>query len=79
MDITSDYDVWSRKRRQQEAAAASSVIQSSNENPDEVADNLNFAREYADATQNLVPPPPLVREYREVLQGRTDHARNRRQ
>ncbi|MBB3441343.1 hypothetical protein FHT93_001168 [Rhizobium sp. BK379] len=35
MDSMQPYDVW--KRRQQAAATASSIIQSSDENPEEVA------------------------------------------
>ncbi|GAA3112743.1 hypothetical protein GCM10010520_66160 [Rhizobium viscosum] len=77
MDITSDYDVWSRKRRQQDAAAADSNIQSSDENPDEVADNLNFAREYADTTGNPAPSLELVKEHRDLLQKRMDEQRNK--
>ncbi|MBW9054871.1 hypothetical protein [Rhizobium mesosinicum] len=76
MDITSDYDALSRRRRQQDAAAASSNIQSSDENPDKVADNLNFAREYAQVTGNPAPSPQMVKEFRDVLQQRMDEARN---
>ncbi|TCS05289.1 hypothetical protein [Rhizobium sp. BK418] len=78
MDMMSDYDVWSRKRRQQDAAAASSVIQSSDENPDEVADNLNFAREFAATTGNLIPPLPMVKDNRDPLQRLIDDVRNKK-
>lgn len=74
MDNMQPYDDW--KRRQQ-AAAAASYIQSSDENPDEVADNLNFAREYSERTGNPLPPIPLVKENRDVFQRTMDESRNK--
>ncbi|MBB3441345.1 hypothetical protein [Rhizobium sp. BK379] len=76
MDITRG-DALSRRQRQQDAAAVSSNIQSSDENPDEVAGSLNFAREYADATGNPAPSLELVKEHRDLLQKRMDEQRNK--
>ncbi len=74
MDNMQPYD--DLKRRQQ-AAAAASYIQSSDENPDEVADNLNFAREYAQRTGNPLPTQQLVKEYRPMFQRLMDETRDR--
>lgn len=76
MDITRD-EALSRRQRQQNAAAVSSNIQSSDENPDEVANSLNFAREYADVTGNPIPSLELVKEHRDLLQKRMDEQRNK--
>lgn len=74
MDNMQPYDDW--KRRQQGAAAAS-YIQSSDENPDEVADNLNFAREYSERTGNPLPTLSMVREYRPTFQRIMDETRDK--
>jgi hypothetical protein len=74
MDNMQPYD--DLKRRQQ-AAAAASYIQSSDENPDEVADNLNFAREYAQRTGNPLPTQQLVKEYRPMFQRLMDETRDK--
>ncbi len=77
MDNVQDNNALSRKRDQQAAATASSIIQSSDENPDKVADSLNFAREYGRVTGNPVPTFQMVKENRETLQRVMDEARNR--
>ncbi|MFC5760387.1 hypothetical protein [Rhizobium sp. GCM10022189] len=74
MDNMQPYD--DLKRRQQ-AAAAASYIQSSDENPDEVANNLNLAREFSATTGKPVPPPQLVAEHPDFFQKQTDDARNK--
>ncbi len=74
MDNMQPYDVW--KRRQQDAAVAS-YIQSSDENPDEVANSLNFAREYSERTGNPLPTLPMVKEYRPTFQSIMDETRNK--
>lgn len=74
MDNMQPYDDW--KRRQQGAAAAS-YIQSSDENPDEVADSLNFARQYSERTGNPLPTLSMVREYRPTFQRIMDETRDK--
>lgn len=74
MDNMQPYDVW--KRRQQDAAVAS-YIQSSDENPDEVANSLNFAREYSERTGNPLPTFPMVKEHRPTFQRIMDETRNK--
>ena len=74
MDSMQPYDVW--KRRQQSAAAAS-YIQSSDEDPDEVADSLNFARQYSERTGNPLPTLSMVREYRPTFQRIMDETRDK--
>ncbi|WP_416063944.1 hypothetical protein ACK9YZ_11940 [Rhizobium sp. ZK1] len=74
MDNMQPYDDW--KRRQQGAAAAS-YIQSSDENPDEVADNLNFARQYSERTGNPLPTLSMIREYRPTFQRIMDETRDK--
>jgi len=77
MDSVQNNNVLSRKQARQASATASSIIQSSDENPDEVADNLNFAREFAATTGNLVPPLPMVKDNRDALQRLIDDVRNK--
>ena len=78
MDSMQDNNAFSRKRDQQAAATASSIIQSSDENPDEVAEDQNLAVEYVRVTGNPPPPLPMMPGNREFFQGLIDAERNRR-
>ncbi|MGO4193742.1 hypothetical protein AB4Z13_00040 [Rhizobium sp. YAF28] len=76
MDSMQDNNALSRKRDQKAAATASSIIQSSDENPDEVAGNLSFARKFSETTGKPVSPQ-MITGNRELLQGIIDAERNR--
>lgn len=76
MDSMQNNSALSRKRDQQAAATASSIIQSSDENPDEVAENLSLARKLSETTGKTVPPQ-MITGNREFVQGIIDAERNR--
>ncbi|QWW70168.1 hypothetical protein [Rhizobium sp. WYJ-E13] len=78
MDNMQDNNASSRKRDRQAAATASSIIQSSDENPDQVAEDKDLAVTYVRVTGNLAPPPQMLPGNRELLQGIIDAERNRR-
>jgi len=78
MDSMQDNNALSRKRDQQSAATASSIIQSSDENPDEAAEDKDLAVTYVRVTGNPPPPLPMMPGNREFFQGLIDAERNRR-
>lgn len=68
MDTIADYNAWKARQQQNGVGAAQVVIGSVNENPDEIAGDLNLASEFGKVTGSPVPPVPMVKEYRNVFQ-----------
>lgn len=76
MDSIADYEAWKARNQQNSAGSAQIVLDSVETPPDQSAEHLNLADEYAKATGNPSPPLPLVREYRSLFQQRIDAAKN---
>ena len=55
-------------RQKQTVGAASVVLASVEDQPDQVAGDLQLANEYGKLTGNPVPPAPMVKEYRGLFQ-----------
>ncbi|MDX0262438.1 hypothetical protein GOC60_14745 [Sinorhizobium meliloti] len=77
MDTIADYNAWKARQQQNGVGAAQVVIGSVNENPDEIAGDLNLASEFGKVTGNPVPPVPMVKEYRNVFQGAIEREKNK--
>ncbi|XAZ21710.1 hypothetical protein LVY75_23135 [Sinorhizobium sp. B11] len=77
MDSVQNNNALSRKQARQAAATASSIIQSSDENPDQVAEDRDLAVTYVRVTGNPPPPRQMMPGNREFLQGIIEAERNR--
>lgn len=75
MDTIGDYEAWKAKRQQNGVGAASVVLGSVEDQPDQLAGDLNLATEFGKVTGNPVPPAPMVKEYRSVFQSAIDKTR----
>ncbi len=78
MDSVQNNNALSRKQARQAAATASSIIQSSDENPDEVVEDKDLTVTYVRVTGNPPPPPQMMPGNREFFQGIIDGERSRR-
>lgn len=63
--------------RNNSVGAAQVVLGSVEDNPDELAGDLNLAKDFAKTTGNPTPPAPLVKEYRNIFQQKVEEARNK--
>lgn len=77
MDSLSDYEAWKAKRQDDSVGAAQVVLGSLDTKPDEAAGDLNLASEFGKVTGNPVPPPPMVKEYRNVFQQAVERERTK--
>ena len=77
MNTIADYNAWKSRQQQNGVGAAQVVLGSVNESPDEVAGDMNLAKEFAKATGNPVPPVPMVKEYRNVFQEAIEREKNK--
>lgn len=77
MDNVQNNNALSRKQARQAAATASSIIQSSDENPEQVAEDRDLAVTYVRVTGNPPPPPQMMPGNREFFQRIIDAERNR--
>src|SRR5690606_31398289 len=77
MDNLADYSAWKAKQQQSSANAASIVIGTVEDQPDQLAGDLNLASEFGKITGNPVPPVPLVKEYRNVFQQKIEEAKSK--
>lgn len=66
----------SSERDARTAAAAQLVIGSVEDQPDQLAGDLNLANDFAKVTGGIVPPTPMVKEYRNEFQKKIEQARN---
>lgn len=66
----------SSERDARTAAAAQIVIGSVEDQPDQLAGDLNLANDFAKVTGGIVPPTPLVKEYRNVFQQKIEEHKN---
>lgn len=71
-----DYEAWKAKRQAQNAAAANVVLSTVDQQPDEVAADIQLGQQFSETTGNPQPPLPLVTEYRPLFQQQVEQARN---
>lgn len=76
MDTIADYNNWKARQQQNGVGAAQVVLGAVEEQPDELAGDLNLANEFGKTTGNPVPPVPLVKEYRNVFQEAIERKRS---
>ena len=75
MDGIADYEAWKAKQAGNAVGAAGVVIGAQDQQPDQIAGDLNLASEYGKVTGNPVPPAPMAAEYRSVFQAAIDKKR----